>query len=131
MLGRLFQYVAVAAALAVMGCRADRSVDPIPDPEGIEFFENRIRPVLVERCYKCHSDQFETKRGNLRLDSRDGWLKGGQRGPSIVADEPQKSPLIQAIRWQDDDFKMPPDKRLSDEQIADFEAWVKRGAPAK
>ena len=127
---RLFQYVFLAAALAVTGCRTDRAVDPVQDREGLEFFENRIRPVLVERCYKCHSQQFETQRGNLRLDSRAGWLKGGQRGKSIVPGEPEKSPLIRAIRWQDDDFKMPPDKRLSDEQVADFVAWVQRGAPA-
>ncbi len=100
------------------------------DREGIEFFERKIRPVLVDRCYSCHSAQAEKLKGGLHLDSRAGVLKGGESGdPAVVPGEPDKSLLIRAIRYADEDLKMPPKGRLPREVVADFEAWVKRGAP--
>jgi len=101
-----------------------------PDPDGIEFFEKRIRPVLADHCYKCHSAESEKVKGGLLLDTRDALLKGGDTGPAITPGDPEKSLLIKAVRYTDKDLQMPPkDKKLSDEQIADFEAWVKIGAP--
>src|SRR4051794_20944706 len=100
-----------------------------PSAVGNEFFESKIRPVLVERCYSCHSADSEKLKGGLRLDSREGVLKGGDNGPVIVAGDPEKSSLIRAIRFKDDELLMPPKKKLPPEQIADFEAWVKMGAP--
>jgi len=102
---------------------------PAPANDGIEFFEKKIRPVLVERCYSCHSAESEKLKGALRLDYKDGVLKGGENGPAIVPGNPDKSLLIKAIRFKDDDLLMPPKKKLEPQQIADFEAWVKMGAP--
>src|SRR5882672_544965 len=99
-----------------------------PDPEGIEFFEKKIRPVLVDRCYSCHSAEAKKLKGELRVDSRDGLLKGGETGPSVVPGDPDKSLLVKALRYTDD-LKMPPKGRLSKEVVEDFAAWVKRGAP--
>ena len=99
-------------------------------PEGFEFFEKRIRPVLVERCYKCHSAESEKLKGELRLDSREGALKGGESGkPALAPGEPDKSFLIEAIRYGNVDLQMPPKGKLPSEQVAEFEAWVKMGAP--
>ena len=99
-------------------CRAESDED---------FFEARVRPVLVKHCQDCHG--AKKQEGGLRLDSRDAWMRGGDRGEAIVAGEPDKSLLIQAVRHADPDLKMPPDnKQLSASEIADLEAWVQRGA---
>src|SRR5206468_5278154 len=101
-----------------------------PESPGIEFFEKHIRPAFVEHCYKCHSAKAEKVKGGLLLDSRDGVLKGGETGPSIVAGYPEKSLLIKAISYADPDLQMPPKgDKLSAQQIADLTAWVKMGAP--
>jgi hypothetical protein len=100
------------------------------DPSGIEFFESKIRPILADDCYKCHSQQSEKVKGGLLLDTRDGLLKGGDTGPAVVAGDPDKSLLIKAVRYADEDLQMPPKgKKLSPEKIAALEAWVKMGAP--
>ena len=99
-------------------------------PDQTAFFESKVRPVLVENCYKCHSQAADKVKGGLLLDSREGWQKGGDSGPAIVPGNPEKSLLIQAVRYKDKDIQMPPnDKKLPDLQIADLEAWVKMGAP--
>src|SRR5262245_7080973 len=99
-------------------------------PEGIEFFEKKIRPVLESNCYGCHSANSKRLQGGLRLDTRDGILNGGNSGqPSITAGDPENSLLINAIRYKDSKLQMPPTGQLSAEQIKDFEAWVKMGAP--
>lgn len=98
--------------------------------EGIKYFETHIRPLLVERCYSCHSERAGKQEGSLRLDHRDGWLKGGDRGSAVVAGDVDVSLLIQAVRYTDPDFQMPPKEKIPDEAIAAFEAWVKMGAPA-
>jgi hypothetical protein len=99
------------------------------DREGIEFFEKKIRPVLVDRCYSCHSAEAKKLKGDLYVDSREGLLKGGELGPAIVPGDPDKSLLIKAIRYTDEELKMPPKGKLTKEVVADFEAWIKRGAP--
>ncbi len=98
-----------------------------PTLEGSEFFEKKIRPLLVSQCYECHS-AGKKKRGGLLLDSRITALKGGDTGPALVPSKPDDSLLIKAISYLDD-LKMPPRKKLTDEQIADLTAWVKMGAP--
>jgi cytochrome c553 len=100
-----------------------------PDRKGLEFFEKKVRPILVERCYKCHSAQAEKLKGGLYLDSREGVLKGGDLGPAIVPGDIEKSRLVKAVRWSDEDLQMPPKQKLAAEQVADLEAWVKMGAP--
>jgi len=96
---------------------------------GEDFFESRIRPVLVKRCFKCHSG--DKREGQLRLDQRVALLKGGQSGKVVLPRDSNGSLLIRAIRRADRDFRMPPDDadRLSAEEVRDFVAWVKMGAP--
>ncbi|MBI3855879.1 MAG: DUF1549 domain-containing protein, partial [Planctomycetes bacterium] len=118
------RFALILALLPLGALRAQES-----DPEGVEFFEKKIRPVLVDRCYSCHSAEAKKIKGNLWLDSREGVLKGGDLGPSIVPGDSEKSLLIKAIRYLDQDLKMPPKGRLSNDVVADFVAWVKRGAP--
>ena len=94
-----------------------------------DFFEQKIRPVLVEHCYKCHSTTGEKIKGGLLLDTRAGLTKGGDTGPALVPNDPQKSLLIQAITYTNEELQMPPKGKLSDDQIADFVAWIQMGAP--
>jgi len=99
-----------------------------PDAGGMEFFEKRIRPVLAEHCYKCHSAQAKKPKGGLMLDSRAGLLTGGDSGPAVVPGKATKSRLLQALRHEGD-LHMPPKGKLSGAIIADFEAWITMGAP--
>ena len=92
----------------------------------LEFFESRIRPVLVEHCYQCHSAAASSVKGGLRLDSRAETLAGGDSGTAIIVGDPDQSLLVQAIRHSS--FEMPPDRKLSDQIARDFETWIKDGA---
>src|SRR5262245_10126882 len=103
------------------------SIGAQPDADGIEFFEKRIRPVLVAHCYKCHSVETGKKRGGLQLDTRDGIRKGGDSGPAIIPRKPAEGLLLKAVRQTNDDLKMPPTGKLSEKTIADLEAWIKMG----
>ena len=100
-----------------------------PTPEQVEFFERKIRPVLAEQCYSCHSHSGEKLKANLFLDSREDILKGGDTGPAMVVGQPEKSLLVEAVGYGNPDLQMPPKKRLSAEQVADLTAWVRDGAP--
>src|SRR5688572_11993298 len=80
------------------------------DSAGIAFFEAKVRPVLVQHCYKCHSRAENKSEGGLLLDSRDGIRKGGDRGPSVVPGKPDESILLSAISHRDSDLQMPPKK---------------------
>ncbi|MDA1054662.1 MAG: DUF1553 domain-containing protein [Planctomycetota bacterium] len=97
-----------------------------PTPDGIAYFEKKVRPLLVERCLDCHTGD-ETESG-LAMDSLAGLLKGGLRGPAIVIGEPEESLLIRALR-HGEILKMPPKEKLSASLIADLAAWIKMGAP--
>ena len=90
-----------------------------------EFFENKIRPILANNCFGCHTN---SQLGGLRLDTLEAMKKGGKRGPSIVPGDPDKSLLIQAVRQTDPALKMPYGGKLKASEIADLEAWVKGGA---
>jgi mono/diheme cytochrome c family protein len=97
---------------------------------GLEFFESKIRPLLSDHCYKCHSRQSEKVRGGFMLDTRDGLRQGGDSGPAIVPGHPEKSLLIKAVSYTGKDLQMPPnDQKLADEQIENLRAWIKMGAP--
>ncbi len=91
------------------------------------FFENKIRPVLVEHCYECHSAESNEVGGKLLVDRRQGMLEGGESGPAVVAGRPNESLIIQALRYQDD-LQMPPEDPLPESVINDFVKWVSRGA---
>ncbi len=95
---------------------------------GDEFFEKKIRPVLVEKCYACHGSKTAAPMGGLRVDSAEGLRKGGDTGPAVVPKEPEKSLLLKAIRYSDLNLRMPPTGKLTDGQIADFEEWIRQGA---
>ena len=115
---------ALLAPLALFRATAD---------DGVAFFENRIRPLLVEHCYKCHSAEAKKVKGALMLDTKEDFLKGGTDGVVVVAGHPERSPLITAVRYEDKDLRMPPEKdggkKLPDAAIADLVQWVKMGAP--
>ncbi|QDU92452.1 PSD1 and planctomycete cytochrome C domain-containing protein [Lignipirellula cremea] len=114
-------------AAASLICLPTRLLADDPDAKGIEFFENNIRPVLVQQCYKCHSTDAGKVKGGLLLDTRDGVRQGGETGHAVVPSQPAESLILSALRHED--FEMPPGKKLSDKVIADFEAWVRMGAP--
>lgn len=114
-----------AAIWSVLGPTAQAQPAPIPSQHA-EFFEARIRPVLVENCFKCHGAQKQ--KAGLRLDSRSALMKGGESGPGIVPGKPQESLLIQAVRHEGE-LKMPPSKKLPAEAVEALSAWVKLGAP--
>jgi len=97
------------------------------EPKQREFFEARIRPVLIKHCYECHSAKSDEVKGNLLVDSAAGLLQGGDSGPAIVAGKPDESPLIEALRY--DGVEMPPAGRLSPSIVKNFEHWVEMGAP--
>lgn len=95
--------------------------------EQLDFFENRIRPVLAEHCYECHSSESKSIQAKLRLDGRALAIQGGESGTAIVPGNPQESLFIAAISWKG--LEMPPDGKLKEEQIADLTKWVQMGAP--
>ena len=95
----------------------------------IEFFERRIRPVLVEHCEVCHSSRLAEPMGGLRVDSRDRLLAGGASGPALVPGSPERSLVMTALGYLDPVLKMPPAGRLPDRVVEDFRAWIASGAP--
>ncbi|MEL6107528.1 MAG: DUF1553 domain-containing protein [Planctomycetota bacterium] len=92
-----------------------------------DFFERQIRPLLVEHCLDCHSEETELS-GNLGLDSAEGWRTGGDLGPAIVAGAPNESLLIKAVRYDDRDLQMPPEGKLPRAAIDAFSKWIESGA---
>ncbi|MBL6763526.1 MAG: DUF1553 domain-containing protein [Verrucomicrobiae bacterium] len=97
-------------------------------PQDLEFFEAKIRPALIEHCYDCHSAESKVK-GGLQVDGKVALLKGGTSGAAIIPRQPSKSLFVKAIRYTDSDMQMPPDGKLPDSVIADFEEWIRMGAP--
>jgi mono/diheme cytochrome c family protein len=98
-----------------------------PTPEALEFFETKIRPLLVRRCQSCHGRA--TALGGLSVTSRAALLKGGKRGPALSEQKPEESLLLHAVAYTDSALKMPPAGKLPDAEIAALTAWVKQGAP--
>jgi mono/diheme cytochrome c family protein len=93
----------------------------------VEYFEKKVRPVLVNNCYNCHSANTNS-RGGLRVDDRNGLILGGSKGPAVIPGDPEKSLLIQAVRQTHAEVKMPPKKQLGPEEIAALTKWIKDGA---
>src|SRR5690242_17608261 len=110
-------FLVVFAGLLVAVPRAEPSPQtPLPAGEGsngIDFFERKIRPVLVKECYSCHSAEAKKRKGGLLVDTKQGLLEGGDIGPAVVPGFPEKSLLIKAIRYTDTELKMPKQGRLS------------------
>lgn len=95
----------------------------------LRFFEREVRPVLVEHCYECHSVDAKKVKGGLYLDAREGFLEGGDTGPSLVPGDPGKSLFLEAVRYENVDLQMPPKTRLSAKAVEALERWVTMGAP--
>lgn len=117
----------VVAALLAFVASGSSAIAALEDREGLEYFERKIRPVLVQECFACHSDGAKKIRGGLRLDSREGVLSGGVSGPAVLPGKPEESLLLDALRH--DGIVMPPKSKLSDAVIHDFERWIRIGAP--
>jgi hypothetical protein len=98
------------------------------EDKGMQFFERKIRPVLVEYCYECHATGAKELGGKLLLDSREGALHGGESGPAFVAGKPDESLIIQALRWKNE-LEMPPEDPFPETVVHDFVEWIRMGAP--
>lgn len=99
-------------------------------PQHAAYFEQKVRPLLVAKCYECHSQESKILQGGLLLDSRPGWEKGGDSGPAIVPGKPDESLLVRAVQYLKDEFvHMPPKGKMSDDEVAVLVEWVRLGAP--
>jgi hypothetical protein len=130
MMRRLLLLACLAAASAVVPLRAENASSSAQEDSrraAEKFFENEVRPVLVNRCYDCHGPK--KKKGSLRVDSITFLKTGGDSGPALVPGDPENSIMIGAIRYTDPDFQMPPKEKLPDKEIAVLEKWIKMGAP--
>ena len=120
---RTFLFLVFASAFGPWAEGADKV-----SPDDLHFFESKIRPALARHCYGCHSAEAKTAMGGLRLDSRDGVLRGGNRGEAIVPGSVADSLLLEALSYESE-LKMPPTGKLSEQVIADFRQWIESGAP--
>jgi Protein of unknown function (DUF1553)/Protein of unknown function (DUF1549)/Planctomycete cytochrome C len=121
--------VSLAALPAAGTAPATEATAPISAVDQ-QFFETKIRPVLSDQCYRCHSSQADKLRAGLRVDTRTALLDGGDSGPAIVPGQPDQSLLIEAIRYGNPDLRMPPKgNQLPAAVVADFVEWIQRGAP--
>ena len=123
----IFLAFAGASVLADENPATAPAVAAAPAAKGVEFFESKIRPLLVDTCIDCHG--AKKQKGDLRLDSRVGWMKGGASGKVIVPGKPDDSLLITAVRYWDKDLQMPPKHALDAPEVNDLIEWVKAGAP--
>jgi hypothetical protein len=118
-----FAVITFAASSSVVGAVP-------PSPADIDYFEQKVRPLLVTHCYECHSAESKILQGGLLLDSRPGWQKGGDSGEVIVPSKPDESLLVRALRYDKNEYvHMPPKGKLPEAEIAVFVEWIKRGAP--
>jgi len=116
-------------ALLLLAMTLLPSAEAAGDRRKAAFFEKTIRPLLVKHCYACHSEKAGKQEGGLLLDRKSGWLKGGDTDKAVVPGQPKASLLIKAVSYTDDNLQMPPEKRLSKEDVQLLERWVRLGAP--
>src|SRR5262245_6495593 len=115
----------LAVWIAALAAHAAAANEPKTTPAQAQFFETKVRPVLAERCFRCHGSHKQ--QNGLRLDSRAALLAGGDSGPAVVPGRPKESRLLRAVNHQGP--KMPPGEKLKPEQIAALTEWVTMGAP--
>jgi hypothetical protein len=120
---------ALVVLVALVGFGSRLSAQDPAGTAGLEFYERRVRPLLSERCYDCHSAKAGKSKGGLRLDSRAALLKGGESGPALLPGDPEGSRLIAAVRYSESGLQMPPKQKLPATGIDDLVAWIKAGAP--
>lgn len=122
---------AFAATAATPAFAAPATVDAVAEQDAkrdaLKFFENEVRPLLVKRCFECHAEKKQ--KASLRVDNIAYLTKGGDSGPAVIPGNPDKSLLIEAVRYHNEDSAMPPKEKLPDKEIAVLEKWVKIGAP--
>lgn len=116
----------VAAAVCCFALASSPAAADNNEAANTDFFERKIRPVMVKHCYECHAGDSDVIQGGLRLDDLGGMMRGGDSGAAVMPGDPDKSLLLAAIRYED--FEMPPDGRLDEKIIRDFEIWIKSGA---
>lgn len=127
---RLLAFLCAGAGCGIAGFTGTANASTTAEsPEGSAFFESRIRPLLIEHCYECHSAERNKLKGGLALDTREGIERGGESGPLLQRGQPDASRLIEAVRYQNRDFQMPPKKPLPEHAVRDLEQWVRMGAP--
>ena len=114
-------------AIAQTATEAPQAVEQKLTPEQLDFFETKIRPVLIENCYRCHSASEQSVRGGLSVDNREALLAGGESGAAIVPGDLENSIFWHAINYRD--YRMPPRGKLPAAVIADFKTWIEMGAP--
>ena len=129
--GRFRISVPAAAAIGFAGvvaapCSGQTAQTPA---DSVMLYRTRVQPILEARCLKCHGSDLEKLKSGLSLASRTGLLQGGARGPAIDTSTPQRSNLLIAIGYEDDQLQMPPDGRLTDDQLEVLREWVLQGAP--
>jgi hypothetical protein len=129
-----FAYVVLLCAIMAGANSDDVAVaqEPAQKPagdEGLELYQKQVRPLLREKCFSCHSDHRQEPLGSLRLDRREGWLTGGDRGAAVVPGKPDESLLIQAVERRDD-LAMPPEQKLVADEVTLLRKWVEMGAPS-
>lgn len=120
-------HMLLTVSFAFLTCGVLSTRAEADDAQGIEFFEERIRPVLVQHCYECHSVEADEAEGGLLLDTRGAIRQGGESGHAVVPGDVENSVLMDAIEFET--FEMPPEGKLSDKVIADFRKWIEMGAP--
>jgi hypothetical protein len=122
---RLRAVFIASLAAALLQAASLSAATPEPSPDQVKFFEEKVRPILAENCYKCHGS--DEQKGNLRLDLRAMALAGGESGEVIVPGRPDKSLLVEAVKWES--LEMPPSGKLSEQNIATLTEWIRLGAP--
>lgn len=122
----LLNYSCLIVSLGLMGLAADIAI--AADEKQLAFFNEYIQPILEEHCFECHSHAAGDASGGLVLDSKAGWSVGGDSGPAIVPNEANKSLLFRAVGHKIDGLEMPPDGKLSDDQLSLIEKWINAGA---
>ena len=120
---------AVLLAAVLLACALPAPTRAADSPDGVAYFEQHIRPLLVSRCYECHSASAKKIKGDLLLDTRAGWARGGETGPAVVPGKPELSPLVTAVRYDHATIKMPPKGKLPQAEIDALVKWVQMGAP--
>jgi Protein of unknown function (DUF1553)/Protein of unknown function (DUF1549)/Planctomycete cytochrome C len=122
-------FVLVSACLITTGSGRAADGPARPSSGDSDFFERKVRPLLIRKCHSCHSTAARKQRGGLLLDNRPAILKGGDSGPAVVPGRPDQSRLLRAVRYTDADLQMPPRGKLLDTDIAILAEWIRRGVP--
>ena len=114
---------------SIAGVMAAHSAFAADESTGIKYFEEKVRPLLIARCYECHSADAKELGGGLLLDAKAGWQQGGDNGPAIVPGKPKASLLLRAISYADESLQMPPKGKLAQSEIDILTKWIEQGAP--